>query len=204
MEKLNQLLNNKEIQKYYALADNKYYHVEHNINHALRVMDNCKNLASKLNLAPTDKENICIAALLHDTGASNIGKDGHAERSYEIARRYTNDERILTAIRYHSSGYDSDYGYILTLADKLDICKQRVTDLGKTISGVRQFIHLISVNLDIINGSLIIKFITDGKLNLQELNDYYFIKKIFNSIKNFAKHFHLGYKVYLDGDEWIY
>lgn len=203
MKKLEQLLKDKDINHYYELADNKYYHVEHNINHALRVMKTCRRLASKLNLAPMDTENICIAAFLHDTGANNIGKDGHAERSYEIAKRYTDNEKILNAIRYHSAGDNSDYGYILTLADKLDICGQRVTDWGKTLIGVRQFVHLTSMNFDIVNNSLIIKFTTDGKLDLQELNAYYFIKKIFNAIKNFANYFKLTYKVYLDDDEWI-
>ncbi len=202
MQTLQQLLNNPEILHTYALADNSLYHVEHNINHALRVMQIAQGLATKLKLSTTDIENVGIAGLLHDLGASNFGKDGHAARSYEKAKQFTTNQAILAAIREHSSGYPSTYGYILTLADKLDICGERLTELGKTIAGVRQIEHLQKMTFEIAQQTLTIQFTSDGKLNRQELDAYYFIQKIANSIKNFAKHFHLQSRVYLDHELW--
>ncbi len=202
MQQLQELLTNPEILHTYALADNSLYYVEHNINHALRVMHTAQALATKLKLSATDIENVGIAGLLHDLGASNLGKDGHAERSYEMAKRYTNNEKILDAIREHSKGHPSDYGYILTLADKLDFCCKRLTELGKTIEGVRQWEHLRTMDFDIVDRTLIINVTSDKKLDLQELNAYYFTPKIANVIKNFANHFNLKYMVYLDNEPW--
>ncbi len=119
----------------------------------------------------------------HDIGVGELGKTGHAERSYEMAKQYTSDERILNAIRYHSEGHPSAYGYILTLADKLDICCPRLTKLGKTIAGVRQLEHLLKRDFYIIDQALFINFTSDQKLNLQELNEYYFIKKFLSQLK---------------------
>lgn len=75
MQHLNRLLNNQAILNYYQLGDeNQLYHAEHNLNHALRVMNFCQTIATQLKLPATDIENICIAALLHDVGASKFGK----------------------------------------------------------------------------------------------------------------------------------
>lgn len=205
MQHLNRLLNNQAILNYYQLGDeNQLYHAEHNLNHALRVMNFCQTIATQLKLPATDIENICIAALLHDIGASKFGKNNHAERSYEIAQNYTNNSKILNAIRYHSNGHPSDYGLILTLADKLDICANRVTELGKTIPGVRQFIHFISLTPEIKDNFLYIKITSDKQIDWQELNDYYFIKKIFHAVQNFSTFFQLKYKVLIDNKEWKY
>ncbi len=203
MQRLNELLENQVIKNYYTLGDqNRIYHAEHNLNHALRVMNYCKSIATQLKLKATDIENVCIAALLHDVGASKFGKENHAERSFEIAKNFTDNDKILNAIRYHSHGHASDYGYILTLADKLDICQNRVTELGKTIPGVRQFLHITSLSIEINDSNLLIKCISDQKIDWQELNEYYFVKKIFNAIKNFANYFGLKYQVLVDNIAW--
>ncbi len=70
-----------------------------------------------------------IASILHDTGALQ-GKDGHAFRSYEFAKKYfednninlKNQEQVLEAIKIHSDGFDTDnvIALCLILADKLD------------------------------------------------------------------------------------
>lgn len=203
MKKLKQLLNDPIVKNYYQLGDeNQLYHAEHNLNHALRVMNLCKTIATQLNLQPDDIENVCIAGLLHDVGASKFGKINHAERSFEIAKNYTDHPEILNAIRYHSNGHHSGYGYILTLADKLDICYNRVTELGKTIPGVRQFLHFLSLKIEIKNNFLSIKITSDNQIDWQELNSYYFINKIFKAIDNFADFYHLKYQILIDNNEW--
>lgn len=204
MLKLKKLLKNKTIKHYYFMARDYEYFATHDLKHALRVMHICRKLATKLNLNTDDIENICIAALLHDTGASNYGKKNHAERSYHIAKNYTDNEKILDAILFHSKGHNSDYGYILTLADKLDICKNRVTKLGNKQLGVRQFCFLKSLDFDIKNGVFTVNLKSNKKLDLNELNNYYFTEKIFNAIKNFADYFHLSYKTYINQNEWCF
>ena len=37
---------------------------------------------------------------------------------------------------------------------------------------------------------------------MQRLNEYYFVKKIFNAIKNFANYFELKYQVLVDNIAW--
>ena len=203
MQKLQSLLNDSKIQNYYQLADeSKFYHAEHNLSHALRVMELCQIIATQLNLADHDVENVCIAGLLHDIGASNFGKKNHAERSFEFAHQYTQNVDILNAIRYHSHGHPSTYGYILTLADKLDICRNRVTELGATITGVRQFLHFTALTLEIKNNCLTIQITSDQQTDWEELNDYYFVTKIFTAIKNFADYFKLTYQVLVDNQPW--
>lgn len=205
MRYLKKLLKDKVIKYYYSMAKkNKNYYAKHDLKHAIRVMKTCKKLALELNIASKDIENICISALLHDVGASKFGKDGHAERSYEIAKLYTKNDKILNAILFHSDGHNSDYGFILTLADKLDICKNRLTNLGKKQLSVRQFNYINSLNFKIINGLFVLNIKSNKKIDLNELNNYYFTKKIFNSIKNFTDYFNLTYKVYLNKNEWLF
>ena len=45
-------------------------------------------------------------------------------------------------------------------------------------------------------------FMTDGKIDFKELNEYYFTKKIFKSIRAFANKLKLQYEVLLDNQVW--
>ena len=110
----------------------------------------------------------------------------------------------MDAILFHSKGHNSDYGYILTLADKLDICKNRVTKSGNKQLGVRQFCFIKSLDFDIKNGVFTVNLKSNKKLDLNELNNYYFTEKIFNAIKNFADYFKLSYKTYINQNEWMF
>jgi len=74
MQNFKKLLKDKTIKHYYFMSKDIDYFATHDLKHALRVVQTCKKLATKLNLNANDIENICIAALLHDTGASNYGK----------------------------------------------------------------------------------------------------------------------------------
>ena len=38
--------------------------------------------------------------------------------------------------------------------------------------------HIEDIIIDINNGNLIIEFITDGNINMKEINEYYFTKKV--------------------------
>ena len=152
-----------------------------------------------------------IACLLHDIGALQ-GKENHAQRSFEYSKKlfeehnwiFDGNESILDAIQNHSSGFETDNIITLSiiLADKLDIKKNRITDAGKKIKGNRQYGHIEDINININESILTITFITDNKLDFEEVNSYYFTDKVFKAIEAFSKKFNLRYNVLLDNKIW--
>ena len=154
-----------------------------------------------------------IACLLHDIGALQ-GKENHAQRSFEYSKKlfeehnwiFDGNESILDAIQNHSSGFETDNIITLSiiLADKLDIKKNRITDAGKKIKGNRQYGHIedININININESILTITFITDNKLDFEEVNSYYFTDKVFKAIEAFSKKFNLRYNVLLNNKIW--
>ena len=152
-----------------------------------------------------------IACLLHDVGALQ-GKERHAERSFVYAQKlfeeknwiFDGSENILEAIKNHSSGFETNNIIALSiiLADKLDIKKNRITKEGKKIEGNRQYIHIEDITINIKDGILTINFITDGKINIKEVNNYYFTNKVFKAIQSFSKRLNLDYYVLMDNKKW--
>jgi len=152
-----------------------------------------------------------IACLMHDVGALE-GKDNHAFRSYEYAKNYFKNnnivfngiEDVLEAIKIHSNGFDTNNLIALSLifADKLDIKKSRISEEGRKIDGNRQYAHIEDIIINVDNGHLIINFITDGKINMKEVNEYYFTKKVFNAIESFSRKTNLNFIVLMDNNTW--
>ena len=207
-----QLKNNKEIINIYDKIEEKELnnggYAFHNMEHINNVTNIATNLLRKLNYDDNTIYKSKIACLLHDTGAIE-GKEGHAERSYEFAKtlfknwNFLDKDKILDSIKNHSSGFDTDNILTLTiiLADKLDIKSSRITELGKKIIGNRQYGHIIDILIDIKNNKLIINFVTDNNLDLNEFNDYYFTKKVFKAIEAFSNKLNLEYKILIDNIE---
>lgn len=183
----------------------------HDYNHVLNVADIVENILSMLNYDEELINSAKIASILHDTGALQ-GKDNHAFRSYELAKKYfeknninlENKEQVLEAIRIHSDGFDTDnmIALALILADKLDVKYTRVTEEGKKIIGNRQFCNIEDINVNIENDVLIFNFKTNSKLNIQELNEYYFTKKIFKAVDSFCNKVNKKYKITINDEEW--
>ena len=113
-------------------------------------------------------------------------------------------EDVLEAIKIHSDGFDTTNLIALSLifADKLDIKKSRITEEGKKIVGNRQYVHIEDIIVSTDNKCLIVNFITDGNMNMKEVNEYYFTKKVFNAIKSFSSKVGLTWKVLLDNNIW--
>ena len=193
-----ELINNKEIIDIYNKIEDREIldggYAFHNMEHINNVTNIATNLLKKLNYDDNIIYKSKIACLLHDTGVIE-GKEGHANRSYEYAKElfkknnwnFLDKDKILDAIKNHSNGFDDDNILTLTiiLADKLDIKSFRITELGKRIIGNRQYGHILDILIDIKNNKLIINFITDNNLDLNEFNDYYFTKKVFKAISHF-------------------
>lgn len=208
------LSNNQEIKNIYKQIEirekNGGGYAYHNYVHVLNVMDIATKLLMKLDYDYKTILKIKIACLLHDIGVLE-GKENHANRSYKYALKlfknnnwlFEDSDKILDAIKNHSNGFDTDniLTLVIILADKLDIKKTRISELGKTIEGNRQYGHIEDILIDIQNACLIIIFITDKQLNINEFNDYYFTKKVYKAINSFAQEFTLNVNIMVDNKE---
>lgn len=197
-----------EVQKF-ELANGGWAY--HNLNHVLNVCNIVKSVLTKLNYDDEFIDNALIACVLHDTGA-NTGKEGHTHRSYLFAKEYLERknlkpkylDQILEAIDIHSNGFDTDNVIALCLifADKLDVKNNRITELGKSIIGNRQYMYVNDIRIDIKDKNLIINFSVDSEFNKKESEEYYFTSKIFKAIKSFSKCFNLNPIVLINDNEW--
>lgn len=210
------IYNSSEIRNIYNKIDrienesqNAYAH--HNFDHVNNVMNITEQILKSLNVNNTLIEEAKIAAVLHDTGAVD-GKQGHAYRSYEFAKKFfydnkinlKNEQLVLDAIKNHSDGFDTDniIQLALILADKLDIKYTRVAKQGYNIEGMRQMQYINDISLSIENDCLKIKFICDNKIDKNELEQYYFMKKVGSAISSFAKKFNLRKELYFNDRIW--
>lgn len=183
----------------------------HNIEHVKNVSEIVSKIMCDLNFADDIIIKAKIACFLHDTGAVE-GKDKHAERSYEYAKKYFYKKNIdckemddvLEAIKIHSDGFDTDNIIALTLifADKLDIKRTRISEAGKKVIGNRQYGHINDINISINSNCLNINFTTDKTFDIDELNEYYFTKKLFKAIKVFSDRLGLKQIIKLNNVKW--
>lgn len=211
----NKILNDKSIRTIYneieITEDKEKGWAYHNYDHILNVLEIVENTLLSMNCNQNFIAKAKIACLLHDVGALQ-GKYNHAYRSYEYAKNYFKNnnitfdgiEDVLEAIKIHSDGFDTNNLIALSLifADKLDIKKTRISTEGKNIIGNRQYTHIEDIIVNIDNGYLIINFITDGEINIKELNEYYFTKKVFRAIESFSKKANLNWKILMDNNTW--
>lgn len=217
MSKFEQIVNDEKIiQQYNKISefedlDKGWAH--HNLEHVKNVSKLVEVLLKKLNYDEDFIEEAKIASILHDVGAVE-GKNNHALRSYEFAKKYLdennillkNRELVLDAIKSHSDGFNSDNIMTLTLiiSDKLDIKHTRVAKEGYNVKGMRQLQYIKDILVDIDNKNLEIKFICDDKININELEEFYFMIKVFRAIKTFSEKMNLTPKVFLNNCKWEY
>lgn len=186
-------------------------HAYHDFEHVKNVADYCEKILRSLKYDDEFIDEAKVSALLHDTGALQ-GKDNHAERSFEFAKKYLEENNIklknknlvLEAIKNHSDGFDTDniIQLVLILADKIDLKKSRVGKAGRLIDGIRQCQYIEDIKFDIANGNFYVNFVCDNKIDLEELNNYYFTKKVFKAIIAFSKKLNLTAKVCVNDLPW--
>lgn len=210
------VVNDKEIidiyNRIHTLEDSdEFGYAYHDFNHVLNVTNLVKQILEMLDYDDDFIYSARIAAILHDTGALQ-GKDGHALRSYEFAKDYFNRkninfdniEQVLEAIKIHSDGFETDniIALALILADKLDIKYTRVAKAGEKIVGNRQFLNILDIEITIENNIFIVNFITTPEINVDELNNYYFTKKVFKAIEAFCNKVNKDYKILMNKKIW--
>ena len=182
----------------------------HDMRHISSVIETCERVCKLFKIDEKQTDDIKIAALLHDVGVSNIGKKDHAERSYIWATNYLSDKplsdesktQILDAIRYHSKGINTLYSRILTFADKIDVTEKRVLPFGRKEHGLKQYVHIKTIDFAIKGNILNVIFKTDGKMDVAEANEYYFTPKIFAATRDIANFFFLEHNLYVDDKIW--
>lgn len=209
------IYNDKDIREIYHEArvygDNNGMWAYHDFSHVLNVVSLCREIMESLDYDDFFLDDVLVACLLHDTGCFK-GKDGHPERSYNFSKDYLkkkniilkNEELVLDAIRNHSNGFDTDnvITLVLMLCDKLDIKKNRITSEGLLIPGNRQYQYINDINVSIVDGCLNVLFIADEKIDMDEINNYYFTKKVFKAIDAFCRKMNLKYKVSINDSLW--
>jgi len=108
-----------------------------------------------------------------------------------ILKKINYNEELITKTKIASFMHDIGYlqgkkehnTLVLILADKLDIKKTRVTEAGKNIKNETTFIYLWYKN-KYKGKKLNHNFITNKKINIKELNEFYFTKKYLNLLNH--------------------
>jgi len=152
-----------------------------------------------------------VAAILHDVGALE-GKEGHTLRSYEYAKSYFDRKNIelkykdmvLDAIRMHSDGFDTDNVMALTLilSDKLDIKYTRIAEGGYDVVGMRQIQYIKDIRINLQKDNINIDIVCDKNIDKKELEEYYFINKVFKAVIAFSKKMNLEPMVKFNNKNW--
>lgn len=119
-----------------------------------------------------------ISGLLHDIGTIN-GKKGHAGRSSEMCVQFLNKTNlsqedkdiVIHAIEDHSNGDNiaSPVGAALLLADKIDISKNRVLELGKQDHWHSNLLNIEETILKVDDKNIIINYIVNDKFSKEIL-----------------------------------
>jgi hypothetical protein len=208
--------NDEEVIKRYndisEFEDIKKGWAHHNLEHVDNVTYLVEKILTDLNYDMEFIEEAKIASLLHDTGCID-GKEAHADKSYEYAKNYfkrknihlNNKELILEAIKIHSNGFDSDIiiALVLIFSDKLDIKYTRIAKEGYNIPGMRQLQYIDNIIVKINNNNLNINFLCNDKININELEEFYFTEKVFKAIISFSNKMNLLPLVQINGSKWL-
>ena len=199
----------KEISKFEKIHKEQYAH--HDLQHVINVTNMVEKLLKDLNYDDEFIEEAKIASILHDTGC-NLGKDDHEIRSYEFAKDYiernnielTNKEMVLGAIKLHRNGFETDNIMALTLiiSDKLDIKYTRVAEEGAKLEGIKEYLYIKDIEVNINENILQVNFVCDDKINKKAAEEYYFTKKVFKAINAFAEKMNLTPHILLNNEKW--
>ena len=146
--------------------------------HTTFVINTIETLLSQLGFDKHIIELGKIAGLLHDIGTIN-GKKGHAFRSSEMCVPFLNKTNlsredkdiIIHAIEDHSNGDNitSSVGAALLLADKINISKNRVLELGKQDHWHSNLLNIEETVLKVDGKNIIVNYIVNDKFSKEIL-----------------------------------
>lgn len=179
----------------------------HGYNHIKNVCNIALGIMKQLHYDEELVDAIMTSIFMHDLGCVD-GKSNHNIRSYEIAKDYFENEKInskyiddiLLSIKYHNNYryLNNKIAPVLRFADKLDHTKERVTNAGKSVKGMKEYLYIEKISIDI-NDKLTINFIISKGFNKTEFLNFYFTKKIIKSIRYFSKYLNKSYEILFNG-----
>lgn len=136
--------------------------------HTMWVVNTINKILTELNYSNRIIELGMISGLLHDIGAIK-GKKGHAIRSAEMCKKFLDKTNLSDiekqivwhSIEDHSNGINinSPVGAALLIADKIDLSKHRVTELGKKDNWHSNLLEIENTNVVINEQTIIIDYI---------------------------------------------
>ena len=149
--------------------------------HFTFVIKTIEELLTKLNYGEDIIELGKIAGLLHDIGAVE-GKKGHAQRSSEMCIHFLdkttlsqeNKNIIIHAVEDHSNGdeINSPVGAALLFADKIDLSKNRVLELGKQDHFHNNLLNVEEVILKVEDKNIIINYIVNDRFSREIFEEW--------------------------------
>ena len=179
----------------------------HGYNHIKNVCNIALGIMKQLHYDEELVDAIMTSIFMHDLGCVD-GKSNHNIRSYEIAKDYFENEKInskyiddiLLSIKYHNNYryLNNKIAPVLRFADKLDHTKERVTNAGKSVKGMKEYLYIEKISIDI-NDKLTINFIISKGFNKTEFLNFYFTKKLIKLIRYFSKYLNKSYEILFNG-----
>ncbi len=189
---------------------NKYDYIEYKNNsnismgmkHINNVIDICKKLSTILELDEETKNNLLIAAALHDIGKISDIKD-HNYQSFNYSFDYlryrvdTKSRNIITGtILRHSNESEGLLENLLSLANALDITRKRLLDPFKLEDNLHNKIKDIEISKEADN--IIINIIGVNSLIIDEISN---IDKIISYLDNICNNYDLNYKILINNKD---
>ena len=87
------------------------------------------------------------------------------------------------------------------MADKIDFDKNRMCPLGLKVKHYNQMNNIENVEISI-NEILEIRFIVNERFDRIDLEKYYFVEKILDSIREFAQYISKKYQIKINDEIW--
>jgi len=223
--KVEELFENKLIlEEYRKIDEQNAVLFSHGLKHVRNVVEVMRKLTDSLGIVGENKDDLEIAAFLHDVGQVDGRKD-HGEKGAKIAEKILRGKiseqrltKILDGITFHDEKEMDKlpiFTNLLSFADKMDFTRERIDEdwknkvpygylekLGKNI-----YKHIISVDFIKNKTTFIIDIKTDGQLTPKDIiersnkkGDSFFPKMV-NSSQAVAKKLNLKLKIKLDSAE---
>ena len=167
-EKLNKIIDSiNEANKDYLFACHGRYHTMFVVNTIEYILTNIGCDEKTVTLGK-------IAGLLHDIGTL-YGKRDHAQRSSEMCEPFLrkinlppkSKRKVIQAIEDHQKGLmiESEVGAALLIADKIDLSKDRVLELGKKDLWHKNLLNIKKTEVSIEKKNIIVNYVTNNKFN---------------------------------------
>jgi len=208
-----EVLNDEQIINMYNEIDiQNTTRMQHGYIHMKNVLEYIKKLTDLLKFNDSEKNKHYIAAILHDVGQVT-GRENHGEKASIFAKEYLKNrlpdnqiEEIAEAIKYHSEKDNLEkYSFdtiLLSVADKMDVSKARVTQEYKDKDILFNYIEYVDFKIN--ENSFDLIFNTNKPITKEFFfSEEKYTKKFINILNEFARRLNKKLNIFLN-DMLIY